>query len=114
MDDRKTTRPRTPSAVMQLLWVTAAPHMSREDLEWLIGATEEARAISADLSHVIEGVGCLIASDANVSDRAGNFQGADILELLLIFARTTDAVAGMIAIGTEATGRLKEMDANYG
>ncbi|MGZ4957309.1 MAG: hypothetical protein ACXV8Q_19600 [Methylobacter sp.] len=85
------------------LYETAAPHLSKEQLELMERATEHAKLEADNLSKITEGLGLLISEDEQGwwDDREYTNQ------LLHQISYNLNAIAGMIELGTSAAYRLK-------
>jgi hypothetical protein len=92
------------------LWERAAPGLDRESLEWFADASDQAEYVASNLQEVVEGIGCLIASDSPEDGRvtAGNFQSSDSLPALLFtIANVLDNIRGLNLVGDSASHRLR-------
>ena len=91
--------------MMQTLWDAARPHLTNEQLAHL----DQGDRISAqltDLAKVMEGIGCLIATDANHS---GNFQSHhDVPGLMFALSKTVESLGHATFIASEANFILQE------
>lgn len=99
------------SNVLFELWERTAPTLNKSELEWFAGASDHAEQIVGNLRHVIEGVGCLVASDelrGKGQPRAGSFQEApDVATLLYSIEQQLDTVQGLMNVGLSAGYRLR-------
>jgi hypothetical protein len=83
------------------LWERAAPGLDRESLAWFAGAIEQAGNVAGKLQEAMEGIGCLVASDAG-RVRSGD----DTPALLFAFAHAMDNLRALILVGDAAGHRL--------
>ena len=116
---KKPTRtPCDAAGIMRSLWNRAYPQyeMPREDLEYFSGATTVASFMARNLSSVVSGIGCLIATEADAPEgtmRSGNFQdGNDVPTLLFHVAESIEVVAALMDIGSDADCILSQLDAS--
>lgn len=96
----------TASKALFHLYEAAAPHMSKEQLELMARATEQAQIEAMNLSEIVEGIGLSIADDTK--DDFG--WKSRTPTLLFQIAYNIDAIAGMIQLGSCAEHRLQNPD----
>lgn len=84
-------------------------NLTDEELTRFSKATSEG-AFALCLSEVVEGIGCLVADDANreVGARAGNFQGSDTGQLLWTISTAIKDLSAREYIAAEAAFLLME------
>ena len=95
------------SRIIEELWARTADSLSPKELEWFAGAGTNAAFQANNLSEVLEGIGCLAASDESNKYRAGSFSdGHSLSSLLFIISSQIDAIAGVMGISNLANHRL--------
>lgn len=95
----------TISRALVELWGKTESTLTTEELEWFAGFTEAAADSTAELSHIMQSLGCLIGSDDN---NAGNFQNnKEIAELMFNLSSQLNTIHGMLCIGVSAEDRLR-------
>lgn len=68
--------------LLDLLLVRAAPHLTQKELTWLErNVSEFAGTLAMQLEDLTEGIGCLVAADAD----SGSFRDTDDLPRLMFF-----------------------------
>lgn len=90
-------------SVLQLLFDKARPKLTAAELEWLAdGASDYAEALARRASCVANGLGCLIAADAE-RDGAGNFRSRDDVPALLFhFGEMYAHIASLVSVSSQA------------
>ena len=106
--DSQTLGPLTPSSIVAQLWEAAAPNLTREELKWFASAGSQAFESAQHLSHVMAGVGCLMAEDsAKGRIGAGSFRdGEDALNLLAALSDALDGISSMMYVAHAAAADL--------
>jgi hypothetical protein len=92
------------SNVLWQLWGRSSDSLSEQELEWFAKATEHAQSEARNLRDVVQGIGCLIASDTTsgaLQDRDGSSA------MLYAISGQLDTISGMIEIGSAANDRLR-------
>ena len=93
------------SNVLWQLWERTADSLNTSELEYFAKSTEHAQSEARHLREVVEGIGCLIASDT----QSGALQDRDGTSAMLhAISEQLDAISGMIEIGTSASIRLRQ------
>jgi len=107
------SRPIDVSDFLTVLADRALPNMSREELKWVLQASELAEEIATRLGAAVEGLGCLVANDAHIAEKApgsasGALQGADAIDAFVMVAHGLQAIAGLSYAGRSAAEKLLE------
>ena len=92
------------SNVIWELWKRTSDRLSEQELEWFAKATEHAQSEARNLRDVVQGIGCLIASDTT-SGALQDTNGAS--SMLYAISAQLDTITGMIEIGSAANDRLR-------
>ena len=92
------------SNVIWELWKRTSDRLSEQELEWFAKATEHAQSEARNLRDVVQGIGCLIASDTT-SGALQDTNGAS--SMLYAISAQLDIITGMIEIGSAANDRLR-------
>ena len=94
------------SRAMATLWEIASDHLSLRQLEWFAnGASEQVGNDLRALSRVLEGTGCLVASDTD----SGSFQNTEsTADLLFNLHNHLDAIAGLADIASNAGAQARD------
>jgi len=106
------------AGIMRSLWSRAYPQteMPREDLVNFSGATTVASLMAKNLSDVVSGIGCMIATEADApagTIRSGVFQdGHTVPTLPCHIAESIAVAAALMDIGADADCILSQLDAN--
>lgn len=97
----------SPGTLLQVLWVRAHSHLTPRELRWIAeGVPDFTFTYTRQLECVMEGVGCLIASDGK--GMAGVLQSdQDVPDLLFSQATHMSLIAGMSMICGNAGSLLK-------
>jgi len=85
------------------LYETAAPHLSKEQLELMSRATESAQLEVENLREITDGLAALMANDEG---KAWDWRGKTP-QLLWQMSYSLDVIAGMIELGTSAAYQLE-------
>lgn len=90
---------------MRAMWEECQYTAPQGLIEWFAThATEEAGANLRHTATVMQGIGCLVSSDAEAAVGAGSFRDGDgVATLLFTFANQIEAMAELAEIGAEAT-----------
>ncbi len=97
---------------LSVLWKECECTAPEALIEWFAShATEEAGRQLLNLAEVMEGVGCLVSTDANNTSGAGNFQdGNSVSTLLFSLSSQVSALGELAAIGGQAGYWLRHPD----
>lgn len=96
----------SPRSLLQVLWERAYQHLTTQELRWMAeGVPEFTSYYAMQMECVLEGVGCLIASDG--AGAAGTLQSErDVPDLLFSQATHMGLIGGMSRIGSDAASLL--------
>ncbi|MEY4750394.1 MAG: hypothetical protein RIQ60_2608 [Pseudomonadota bacterium] len=106
----------SPGSVLVTLYEAAARHLSPADLQTVAGAVDVVDNVCRRASTLAEGLGCLIASDADSPEpRSGALQDpAEVARVLWLMGNLFDLVGGLNYAATRASERLTNSAANEG
>ena len=96
----------SPRSLLQVLWERAYQQLTPQELRWMAeGVPEFTCYYAMQMECVLEGVGCLIASDG--AGTAGTLQSErDVPDLLFSQATHMGLIGGMSRIGSDAASLL--------
>jgi hypothetical protein len=105
-DSSRTLGDPTLCNMVQVLWERTANSLSKKELEWFAGFSEQAGYFVRDLAAVTEGIAYLVEFDPEGCN-TGIFQNNhSVFQLLRHISVSTNALGAMIEVGDLATDRL--------
>lgn len=108
--EAKKLPPFSPRALLHLLWGHAAEHLTSVELAWIAdSAPEFVESHAYDLGVVMDGIGCLVASDSTGAC-AGSFQGSeDVPTLMFALSSNVQLLGALASLGGLASEKQKRL-----